>query len=161
MVGWKVLERLYLRKPRPLEFGIWKSETGMRESRDWQIFLLNHPHLHMMKTESRSWIADSLLNSRNKTTKRTRNQILKISAIPNEILNPTPIKSGGRIENNLSSYLLALVEPSRSVPEASVFLLLALDFPMLEKEAKIACRWMKLWSIRPLSPCIRCVCFHV
>ena len=48
MVGWKVLEKPVLRKPRPLEFGIGKGETGMRESRDRQIFLLKHPHLHMM-----------------------------------------------------------------------------------------------------------------
>ena len=45
MVGWKVLEKPVLRKPRPLEFGIGKGETGMRESRDRQIFLLKTPTL--------------------------------------------------------------------------------------------------------------------
>ena len=38
MVGWKVLERLYTRKPRPLELRIRKAKTGMRESRDLQNF---------------------------------------------------------------------------------------------------------------------------
>ena len=36
----------------------------------------------------------------------------KTTVIAKEILNPTPIKSGGRIENNLRSYLLACDEPS-------------------------------------------------
>ena len=41
----------------------------------------------------------------------------KILVIPNEILSPTLIESSGRIENNLSSYLLPLVGLSRSTPD--------------------------------------------
>ena len=41
----------------------------------------------------------------------------EILVIPNEILSPTLVKPSGRIENNLSSYLLALVGLSRSTPE--------------------------------------------
>ena len=87
---------------------------------------------------------------------------IKISVIPNEILNPTPVEPGGRIENDLRSYLLARDEPSRSVPEASGFLLLALDFPMLEKRGEYSLKVNEDQSIRPLSPCISmCVCIHV
>ena len=67
------------------------------------------PPIRKMKTELLVG-ADSLWNSQRSNDED--NPEYKDHGNFKEILDPTPIKSGGRIENNLRSYLLARDEPS-------------------------------------------------
>ena len=68
-----------------------------------------------------------------KSVKRVKKNQRKTSVFTNEILNSPLVEPSRRKKNHISSYLLAREELSWSSPELSVFLLLALDFPIVEK----------------------------